>query len=493
MDKQSAQKKVDPVAAQPRAAAQAAKPVPAKNQGAQKPVPAKDQKNAQPQKAPPAQGAKKPEEQAKNSVVPAKKLSPAQKAVASIVPLPVKARELQEVPQTLWDHLRGKGLRPQQFRRRMLAVSFALCVALPAVLGSFYFLFLASDRYSSTLGFSVRGMDGGAAGGDFLGSLTGLASTGSTTTDSYILMDYLKSREVVERLSADMGLKQLYSSEDVDFIYRLDPELPIEDFVNYWDWMIDTSFDSTSSIINVEVQAFTAQDTKRLADLVLSYSAQLVNNLSESARKDAVKYAEEEVSRAELRLRMIRARLREFRSTENSLDPTKNAEVQIQLVAELEKQLIDTRSRLSRLVGTIDESSPTVRQLRKQESALLEQIGLKQSEIGGVQGQGRSSATGENSEGKFSSLSSLLADYEELVIEREFAEQAYTASLASLERSRSEADRQQRYLAVFQQPSEPENALYPRRFTNSLLLLGVLLALWSLGTLLTYSVRDHLR
>ncbi|KZL16190.1 hypothetical protein PsAD2_03493 [Pseudovibrio axinellae] len=427
--------------------------------------------------------------QPKAAATPAKKqISP--KKVASIVALPIdKAR------QTITEEAKGffefRGLRPQQFRRKVLALSFALMVLLPSLLGTTYFLLIASDRYSSTIGFAVRGMDGSSAGGDFLGALTGLASVGTTTTDSFILMDYMQGREVVAKLAADEGIIEHFGDDNVDFLYRLDPGLPIEDLVDYWQGMIATSFDNTSSIIEVEVQAFTPEMTERIASRVLSYGADLVNTLSQNARKDAVKFAEEEVRRSELRLKISRMRMKDFRSTQSSIDPTRNAEVQIELIAGLEKQLLDTRSRLATLVGTIDESSPTIRQLRKQEKVLIEQILSKRDEISGV-GTDRLRQVPQGAD-RLSSLSSLLANYEELLVEQEFAQQAYTAALAGLERSRAEADRQQRYLAVFNPPSKPEEAIYPRRLTNSLLLFLGLFAVWALATMIAYSIRDHLK
>ncbi|KZK76081.1 hypothetical protein PsAD13_05519 [Pseudovibrio sp. Ad13] len=413
-----------------------------------------------------------------------------QKKAASIVALPIDtaSKTKKKEAETL---LTFRGLRPQQLRRRALALSFALMVLLPSILGATYFLLIASERYASSIGFSVRGMDGTSAGGDFLGALTGLASVGTTTTDSFILMDYLEGREVVEKLSEDLGIVRHFSNNNVDFIYRLDPNLPIEELVSYWQSMITTSFDNTSSIIEVEVQAFTPEMTESIATHVLSYGSELVNTLSQNARRDAVKFAEEEVLRAELRLKIIRRRIKDFRSTESSIDPTKNAEVQIELIAGLEKQLLDTRSRLATLVGTIDESSPTIRQLRKQEEVLIKQILNKRDEISGKNLKRLQQAT--HGTDRLSSLSALLANYEELVVEQEFAQQAYTAALAGLERSRAEADRQQRYLAVFHPPAKPQDAIYPRRLVNSLILFLGLLAIWALAIVIAYSIRDHLK
>ncbi|EEA93519.1 hypothetical protein [Pseudovibrio sp. JE062] len=413
-----------------------------------------------------------------------------QKTKGSVVELPIDTdrRDHQRKNRSL---RALQKLRPQQIRRRILALSFALIVLIPSLFGTGYFLFVASDRYSSTIGFSVRGMDGTAAGGDFLGALTGLASVGTTATDSFILMDYLEGREVVERLISDVGIVDHYNGASIDFIYRLDTEITIEKLVAYWQGMISTTFDSTSSIIEVEIQAFSPEMTEKIAAKILAYSAELVNGLSQNARRDAVKFAEEEVRRAELRLKMIRMRMKEFRSAENSIDPTRNAEVQIELIAGLEKQLLEVRSRLATLVGAIDENSPTIRQLRKQDEVLTQQILDKRSEISGRTPTQLTTESADTS--RLSSLSALLANYEELVVEQEFAQQAYSVALAGLERSRAEADRQQRYLAVFDPPSKPEEAAYPRRFTNSAILFLGLLAVWVLATVLAYSVRDHLK
>ncbi|WP_109315359.1 lipopolysaccharide biosynthesis protein [Pseudovibrio ascidiaceicola] len=427
---------------------------------------------------------------ATKAAAPAPKPKSPLKKVASVVALPIE-KKWQEADTGAKNFFNLHGLRPQQLRRKILTLSFALMVLLPSLLGATYFLLIASDRYSSTIGFSVRGMDGSSAGGDFLGALTGLASVGTTTTDSFILMDYLEGREVVERLSKDESILSHFSEDSVDFIYRLDQSMPIEELVGYWQSMITTSFDNTSSIIEVEVQAFSPEMTERIASRVLSYGSELVNTLSQNARRDAVKFAEEEVRRAELRLKMIRMRMKDFRSAESSIDPTKNAEVQIELIAGLEKQLLDTRSRLATLVGTIDESSPTIRQLRKQEEVLIKQILSKRDEISGRNPTPLQQAT-EGTD-RLSSLSALLANYEELVVEQEFAQQAYTAALAGLERSRAEADRQQRYLAVFKPPSKPQEAIYPRRLINSLILFLGLLAIWALVTVIAYSIRDHLK
>jgi Capsule polysaccharide export protein len=373
-------------------------------------------------------------------------------------------------------------LRPQVFRRRILLLSFLVCVLCPTILGTLYFLFVASDRFVSSAGFAVRSMDAGS-GTDLFGTFTGLANAGSTTSDSYILLKYLKSRAMLEKLERDFPLREAFSRPDIDVISRLDSQSDIEHVLDYWDGMIDTTYDNISGVMTFSVQAFSPEDARQIADLVLSYSTELVNDLSERARADALAFAEDEVRLAEERLRTATENLRAFREAEQSIDPTRSAEVQIQIVGSLEKELLDIRARIAALEGTVDADSPALQTLRRQEEALRRQIEAKQSQI----------SRGETVMGTSgTALSGLLATYEALEVERNFAQQAYASALSSLEKARIEAGRQQRYLAIYETPAVPEYPLYPRRILNSILLAVVLCTIWGIGTLIVYAVRDHL-
>jgi capsular polysaccharide transport system permease protein len=91
-----------------------------------------------------------------------------------------------------------------------------------------------------------------------------------------------------------------------------------------------------------------------------------------------------------------------------------------------------------------------------------------------------------------SAVTQQLARYESLEVERSLAQQAYASALVSLEQARRDADRQQRYLAIHLRPQVAEAAEYPRSLRNVLIIAFALVSAWGIGTLITYSVRDHL-
>lgn len=367
--------------------------------------------------------------------------------------------------------------RPQQRRRRWLLASFILCVVLPSVLGTLYTTFFASDRYVAGAGFAVRNMHAGG-GSDLLGAFTGLSAGGSTSSDGYMVLTYLESRDLLDRLEADAGFRALYGAREIDVVSRLRAGLDVEKVVTYWKRRIDTSYDPTSGIITFGVQAFSAADAQRVAELVLGYAQELVNQLSDQARKDAVGFAQTEVARAEQRLLAALKQVREFRERGESLDPAASAGAQIEILAGLETRLLETQARMAALGGTVDADAPSLASLRRQAEAIESQIKEKSG--------------GLNMAGANEGLSQLLAEYEELQVEKTFAERAYASALASLEAARVDAGRQQRYLAIYSQPSLPEFPLYPRKILYPVLLVVVAAGLWGIGTLLVYSVRDHL-
>lgn len=366
-------------------------------------------------------------------------------------------------------------------RPSKLIWSFVLCVLVPFLVVTAYYAIISTDRFSARAGFSIRGIDTNS-GIDGIGALTGLASGGSTTSDSYIVLSYLSSRALVEAVDAELDLRGTFSSAGVDPLSRLGRDATIEEFLVYWERRIHTQFDPASGIIEFEVQSFSPEHARDIADTVLTLTHTLVNDLSANARKDALRFAREEVGLQEHRLREALGALRDFRASEQSVDPSASAALEIQLIASLESRLIDLSARIASLRETLDEDAPSLNALRRDAAALESQIVDRRQAIGSavMDARGKSAVTQQ------------LALYEALEVERSLAQQAYASSLVSLEQARRDADRQQRYLAVHLRPQSAQSAEYPRVLQNLVVLAFALVTSWGIGALITYSVRDHL-
>ena len=367
----------------------------------------------------------------------------------------------------------------QKKRRFRAFFYFFLVFIVPSVLGAWYYSTVATDRYATGASFVVRGLEGGGSV-DLVSSVTGFTSTGSTTSDSYIIRRYLESPDLVRDLDEKLNLRAHFSDPSIDIISRYRNDQPFEEFVIYWSRRINTTYDATTGIVTFEVQGFDADTTLLLANEVLGAADLLVNALSESARRDSVQFATTEVERAEERLRAAQLSLQEFRATRGSVDPAMNAALDAQRIAQLETQLADLNSRILTLSATMDADAPVLKQRIREAEALQQLINEQRSAIGDQQNEGAATAD-------------ILAEFESLQIEQTFAQQRYASALTSLETARIDADRQQRYLAIFSRPFMPEEAIYPYRIRNILLVMAAAFAFWSITTLFGYAIRDHMR
>ncbi|NNF23818.1 MAG: hypothetical protein HKN63_03295 [Rhodobacteraceae bacterium] len=213
-----------------------------------------------------------------------------------------------------------------------------------------------------------------------------------------------------------------------------------------------------------------------------SMSMARLARLSADARADTLRFATLEVGRAEDWLRAALEDVRIFREREQSLDPSASAAVQIELLAELERELLAIRSRMAAFGDRINADTPAMVSLRRQAETLEIQIAEKLATV----------SASQNRTGAPGALSEQLAAFEALEIEKSFAQQAYASALSSLEQARADADRQQRYLAVYTHPAVPHDAAYPRRILNAFLIAGAALCFWVISVLIVYAVQDHI-
>src|SRR5690606_16490879 len=94
-----------------------------------------------------------------------------------------------------------------------------------------------------------------------------------------------------------------------------------------------------------------------------------------------------------------------------------------------------------------------------------------------------------NEEG--ASLNVLAADYQELLAEMEFVQDAYRGALTGLEMARIESTRKLKSLVLVESPALPESAEYPRRLYTLFALLMGLTVVYGIGRLVVATIEDH--
>ncbi|MDC5812473.1 capsule biosynthesis protein [Vibrio europaeus] len=355
--------------------------------------------------------------------------------------------------------------------------SFMLVVLLPTLLAALYYCFIAAGLYVVESRFAVKGNE--MQQFDMLSGLAGIPAQGGSATDSYIVQDYVQSIDIVNAIGKNLDLEAIFNHPDADWLSAMGYQPTLDEQLNYWRKRVSVSYDPTTTIITLKVRAFSARDAKKLAEAVLEKSEMLVNNLSEAARADDLKFADKEVKRAEERVTIVRMAMNDFRNEVKDLDPTQTASAKMMLIGELEVQLAKAQAELNALISYMDETAPAVLTLTRQVKALTQQIHLEKKNI-----------TGDSKTQP--ALSGVFADYEPLLVERTFAEKAYTSAMASLEAARVEAARKHRYLATFVEPIHPDNAVEPKRVKSIATVLIAALMSWAIGLLGLGIIKEHI-
>lgn len=369
--------------------------------------------------------------------------------------------------------------RLARLRRRhaLILVSFLVMVVAPMALSAWYLWTRAVDQYASDIGFSVRTEEANSAI-ELLGGITNLS--GSSSSDTDILYEFLQSQELVARIDQALDLRAIWSRADPDLdpIFTYHAPGTIEDLVEHWGRMVRIYYDSGTGLIDLEVRAFTAAEAQTIAQMIFEESSAMINALSAIAREDTIGYAREELEQAEVRLAEARIALASWRNANQTIDPTADTQGQMGLLTNLQAQLAEALIQLDLLQETARENDPRISQAERLITVIETRIAAERAVLG------------DTNDGR-TGIADLVGEYERLLVDLEFAETAYTTSLVAFDSARNEARRQSRYLAAHIRPTLAERAEYPDRPMTLAVITLFAFLIWSVVILLAYSLRDR--
>ena len=147
----------------------------------------------------------------------------------------------------------------------------------------------------------------------------------------------------------------------------------------------------------------------------------------------------------------------------------------------LNQQLAAALIEADLLKQTTRDSDPRITQAERKIGVIETRIDEEKRKLG-IGGGGRPTTE---------AFATLVGEYERLAVDREFAEQTYTASLAAYDAAQAEARRQSRYLAAHVRPTLAEKSEYPERLTLLGLIALFLFLIWAVLVLVGYALRDR--
>ena len=294
-----------------------------------------------------------------------------------------------------------------------------------------------------------------------------------------MVTDYVKSHDMLNKVQTELDIRAHYSNKNHDLLSRLEKEASSEDLLEYFDRRVELIRDTSSDVITLKVHAYSPEFAQSLAKVIIEQSEDLVNRMSIRIEQDALSVARSEVERLAEKLKHASDQLTLFRNENQSLNPAAESSTMVELVANIEGQLLETRTELSEKLAFMREGSSEIVSLRNRIKVLSRQLSLEKGRISGKTGG--------------TELSGLIDSYQPLVLDQEIAQQQYTSALTSMELARLEAQRKKQYLVPFILPSLPDDALEPRRFMSVVTVFVGALIIYLIGGLFWSALRDHMR
>lgn len=355
--------------------------------------------------------------------------------------------------------------------------SFALFVVVPTLLATIYYGLIAADIYVSESRFVIKAPERSQTSNSALGSLLQTTGFGTGAEQSSEIIGYLRSRDALKELSEKVDVRAAFASSEADFISRyplLYQSDNFESLYKYYGSMVSTEADGETGLTVLRVKAYTAQEAQILNAGLLGLGENLVNRLNERINAQAITEARARVELAQDRVRDARIQLGAYRDSSQILDP----QAQGAGVLEVSNALVAQESALRAQLAEIEQNAPNHPSI----PALRDRIrGMAQQ----VQRQtGRAVGTPNG-------IAAKIVEYENLLVEKEFAEQALAAASTSLEQARVEAMQQQYYLERVVEPNRPDDAILPNRLRGILAVAFGCLCLYLVGWMLSVGVREH--
>jgi capsular polysaccharide transport system permease protein len=351
----------------------------------------------------------------------------------------------------------------------------AILVAMPVVVAALYFFLLAAGRYESEATFVVRSPTTSAV--SQVANLVQGTGIVSSSEDAYIVHEYLLSRDAMRSLLAYDGLLAIFRKSGWDPLWSVPGffgEPSEEKLYKHYQRFVSVSFDKTTGISTLKVQAFTAEDARRIVAALMKQSETLLNRLNERSHTDAVVSAERQVEDSKRRSYQARDNMTAFRNRESVIDPTLLSTAVVETVARLSLEMALLNAQLAELRSS-SPYSPQVSSIGFRLAALDSQIAKERGQLGGNN----------------ASLAPRVAEYDRLLLEREFADQAFTSAMSTLEVARVDALRQRTFLEQISSPNLPDYPKYPYRVVWIIAIAAGVGSLYWIGRKLVLDVFAH--
>lgn len=353
-------------------------------------------------------------------------------------------------------------------------LAFFALLLIPSVLGTVYYGLIAADIYVSESQFSVYSNE--EASQLDAATTLGLAIADNSVKDILIVKEYILSKGLMQNLEEDLGLREIYTHDNADFLSALSADANDNTLLDYYRKMVSVQVYREASLLTLNVKAFTAEDSHKINAKILEYAEQFINDLSARIKIDSQSQAQNILADVEEDMITLKTTISDFRQDNEIFDPQYEVLSNAEFVAALETKRGELIAERSIKGATFKNSSFAMKSLNKEIANLAYQIDQQKKNL--LQKEG---ATVDAMRG-----------FEVLMLEDEFMKKKYELALLHLEDTYRNLQKQGKYIVTVLAPTLPDFPDEPNRMRG--ILTVILVSFMGLGliALVISGVNDHI-
>ncbi|WP_461832730.1 Wzz/FepE/Etk N-terminal domain-containing protein [Aquifex sp.] len=356
---------------------------------------------------------------------------------------------------------------------------FFLIVVLPTLFAVLYNLFIATPVYISEARIIVKSLQGGETSLGLSSLLGAIGVMHPSTYGAYLVMNYIKSRDVMFKLDKKYHLKNYYSSEEWDILRRFDPlniDPSYENFYRYYTQkVVSTSFDPNSGIVTLKVRAKDPKYCRNIAEELIKLSEEFVNLINKRASMTALGYYKEKLEEARKKLKEFSEKVKDFLVNTKTVLPEQQVAVLLQTIAQLQAQLIAKQIQLS-TIRLVAPQSPLIKTLEMEIKGIKKEIDKLTKQMVGKKG----------------SLATHSVELELLKSELMLLQKEVELNLQAFLSAENQAYLQHLFIETVEKPIEPDAPMEPEKSKNIFVVFSISFALWGVLSLLIAGVKEHI-
>ncbi|MDQ2762783.1 MAG: hypothetical protein M3Y22_04645 [Pseudomonadota bacterium] len=363
-------------------------------------------------------------------------------------------------------------LRREQ--RRSALRSVAIWVLGPTLLATIYYAVITPPEYETDTTFSIRGAQPASSG--LLAGL-GISTPAGTTTDPRLVVNYLASPAAIAELKAQFGFDRAFSHFSLDPFAYLSPNSSIEWTTWFWNNHMKAAYDTTSNDVNVQVRAYTPQESLRLAQGVLASAKSVEDVLNKEVQQGSLNLAIAQVASTKKDYDASTRAITALQANVNTLTISTEATEAVALVGQIDTQLATLKVSQAAVQAAYNPNAP-------QSKSVANQIATLEAERTKEIAKAKASPGPSQAEHDVAVQAALL-DYQ-------FAQKNYFAAESALVAAQPQ-NQNQSFVVAYIPPVMPEASDYWIRFLNVVAVALASALLLGAGSLSYSVIKDHLQ